>query len=167
MTSTIQSGAIKQTNNLTRAAHRVALMLFASLTLSSGATAKMAQEHLSLITASREIDIKTEVAQTPEDMAMGLMFRSELADDAGMLFPSPAPREANMWMRNTYIPLDMVFIRADGVIHRIEPMTQPLSEEIIASRGPVLAVLELAGGAAGRLGLKQGDRVRHPLFGTK
>jgi uncharacterized protein len=89
-----------------------------------------------------------------------------LPDGAGMLFPSPAPREVSMWMRNTYIPLDMVFIRADGVIHRIEPMTEPLSENIVASNGPVLAVLELAGGAASRLGLKAGDVVRYRLFGN-
>jgi hypothetical protein len=72
-----------------------------------------------------------------------------------------------MWMRNTYIPLDMVFIRADGTVHRIEPRTEPLSERIIASRGPVSAVLEIAGGAAERLGLKPGDKVRHPLFGSE
>ena len=71
-----------------------------------------------------------------------------------------------MWMRNTYIPLDMVFIRPDGVIHRIEARTEPMSERIINSRGPVSAVLELAGGAAERLGIKAGDRVRHPLFGA-
>ena len=72
-----------------------------------------------------------------------------------------------MWMRNTYISLDMVFIRADGVIHRIEARTEPMSERIISSEGPVAAVLELAGGAAERLGLKPGDRVRHSIFGTK
>ncbi len=69
-----------------------------------------------------------------------------------------------MWMRNTYIPLDMVFIRPDGVIHRIEARTEPMSERIINSDGPVSAVLELAGGAAERLGIKAGDRVRYPLF---
>jgi hypothetical protein len=69
-----------------------------------------------------------------------------------------------MWMRNTYIPLDMVFIRADGTVHRIEAMTEPHSEEIIASKGPVTGVLEIAGGAAARMGLKPGDTVRHRHF---
>ncbi len=69
-----------------------------------------------------------------------------------------------MWMRNTYISLDMVFIRDDGVIHRIEARTEPLSERIISAGGQVSAVLELAGGAAERLGIKAGDRVRHPVF---
>ncbi len=104
---------------------------------------------------------KIEVARTNEQQATGLMFRTKLTDDAGMLFPHEEPREVTMWMRNTYIPLDMVFIRADGVIHRIEANTEPMSEEIIASNGPVVSVLELAGGAAARLGIAPGDRVRH------
>ena len=83
-----------------------------------------------------------------------------------MLFLNAAPREQTMWMRNTYIPLDMVFIRADGTVHRIAAMTEPHSEEIISSNGPVSAVLEIAGGAAQRLGLKPGDKVRHRHFGT-
>ena len=81
-----------------------------------------------------------------------------------MLFFYETPQEITMWMRNTYIPLDMVFIRADGTVHRIEARTEPLSENIIASRGDVTACLELAGGAAERLGLKPGDRVEHRFF---
>ncbi len=92
------------------------------------------------------------------------MFRKSLPENRGMLFPYGKPKEITMWMRNTYIPLDMVFIRADGVVHRIEARTEPLSERYIGSEGPVLAVLELAGGVAEKLGLKPGDRVRHPLF---
>lgn len=155
---------------IARAAPRAALM-FLCLSFSAGpfagaALAKMLQEKLWLTTSQGEREISIEVADTPEDMAMGLMFRTSLADASGMLFPSPAPREANMWMRNTYIPLDMVFIRADGVVHRIEAMTEPLSEAIVASQGDVLAVLELSGGAAARFGLKPGDRVRHRIFQT-
>jgi uncharacterized membrane protein (UPF0127 family) len=92
------------------------------------------------------------------------MFRTDLADNQGMLFPYSDARELSMWMRNTYIPLDMLFIRPDGVIHRIEARAEPMSEHVINSDGPVSAVLELAGGAAERLGLKPGDRVRHPAF---
>jgi uncharacterized membrane protein (UPF0127 family) len=87
-----------------------------------------------------------------------------LADTSGMLFFYDTPQEITMWMRNTYIPLDMVFIRADGVVHRIEARTEPLSENIVASRGDVTACLELAGGAAERLGLKPGDKVEHRFF---
>ncbi len=121
-------------------------------------------ETLDLVTASGVHGISIEVADTPEKQALGLMFRTSLADNAGMLFPHAAPSELTMWMRNTYIPLDMVFIRADGTVHRIEAKTEPLSERIITSGGPVIAVLELAGGAAERMGLKPGDKVRHPLF---
>ena len=151
-----------------RAALRAALLFLcvctAAVSFAGGAIAKMVEEKLWLITSQGEREISVEVTDTPEDMAMGLMFRTSLPEGSGMLFPSPAPREANMWMRNTYIPLDMIFIRADGVVHRIEPMTEPLSETIIASNGDVLAVLELAGGAAAHFGLKVGDRVRHRIF---
>jgi uncharacterized membrane protein (UPF0127 family) len=129
------------------------------------ADAEMRSEKLTLVAGGSEHIIQVEVTSTPEEKAMGLMFRTSLADDAGMLFPYSPPQEATMWMRNTYISLDMLFIRADGIIHRIETNTEPFSERVIASRGPVAAVLELKAGAAARLGLKPGDRVRHPLFG--
>jgi uncharacterized protein len=128
------------------------------------ADAKMRRETLALVTGASEHTIQVEVTSTPEEKAMGLMFRTSLADDAGMLFPYTPPQEATMWMRNTYISLDMIFIRADGIIHRIEANTEPFSERVIASRGTVAAVLELKAGSASRLGLKPGDRVRHPLF---
>lgn len=112
--------------------------------------------------ASRKLMI--EVAASDQEKALGLMFRTKLADTEGMLFPYSASQNITMWMRNTYISLDMVFIRADGVIHRIEARTEPLSERIISAGGEVSAVLELAGGAAERLGIKAGDRVRHPVF---
>ncbi|NJO22746.1 MAG: DUF192 domain-containing protein [Sphingomonadales bacterium] len=131
----------------------------------STADAKMRRETLTLVTSTFEHIINVEVTSTPEEKAMGLMFRTSLADDAGMLFPYAPPQEATMWMRNTYISLDMLFIRADGVIHRIETNTEPFSERVIASRGTVAAVLELKAGSAVKLGLKPGDRVRHPLFG--
>jgi uncharacterized membrane protein (UPF0127 family) len=71
-----------------------------------------------------------------------------------------------MWMKNTYIPLDMVFIRADGTVHRIAARTEPFSERMISSEGLVSGVLEIAGGRAEQLGLKPGDKVRHRLFGA-
>jgi hypothetical protein len=127
----------------------------------------MRRETLVLQTAARKHTIDVEIAETSDEKAMGLMFRTSLADTQGMLFPYPSPQELTMWMRNTYIPLDMVFIRADGVVHRIEARTEPLSERVIASQGSVTAVLELAGGAAERLGLKPGDVVVHRHFKAK
>ena len=149
------------------AAHWAALLFIAALlaVLAAPVDAKVRLDRLWLVPASgQEVPIDVEVAEDPQEKALGLMFRSKLADKSGMLFFYERQQEITMWMRNTYIPLDMVFIRADGTIHRIEARTEPLSEAIIASRGPVVACLELAGGAAGRLGLKPGDKVVHQLF---
>ena len=121
-------------------------------------------EPLQIVTKSGVRSFQVEIARSPEEQRTGLMFRTSLADDAGMLFLHEAPQELNMWMRNTYIPLDMVFIRGDGTIHRIEANTQPMSEEIISSEGDVTAVLEIPGGASSRLGIVPGDKVRHSFF---
>ncbi len=108
-----------------------------------------------------------ELAVTPEQRAQGLMYRRGMAADAGMLFDySRRPGRASMWMKNTFIPLDMLFIKADGEIESIAARTVPHSLESISSRGPVRGVLELNGGTAARLGIRPGDRVEHPLFGT-
>lgn len=147
-----------------RRAATAAIALF----LMAGGVARPARaikrETLKLHTAGGVRVINTEITETVEEKALGLMFRTSLADDAGMLFFYDTPQEVTMWMRNTYIPLDMVFIRADGTVHRIEAWTQPFSESIISSGANVVACLELAGGAAERLGLKPGDRVEHTLF---
>lgn len=107
---------------------------------------------------------EVELAETREHMMRGLMFRTDLADDAGMLFDYPRPQPVSMWMKNTLIPLDMVFIDEHGVIIRIARWTVPLSLESIPSGGPARAVLELKGGITGRLGIAAGDRVIHPYF---
>lgn len=126
--------------------------------------ARLKQEPLILKTAAGDVTISIEIAETTEQKAKGLMFRKSLDDKAGMLFPYGQPQEITMWMKNTYIPLDMVFIRDDGVIHRIEAMTEPFSLATVASQGQVSAVLELNGGAAARLGVKPGDLVQHRVF---
>lgn len=152
-----------------RAAVMAALFLFFALLLAAGAglEARMRQDKLTLVTAATEHVIVIEVAETSEEKSLGLMYRSSLADGHGMLFPYAGAQEITMWMRNTLIPLDMVFIRADGTVHRIEARTEPLSERVIASGGLVTGVLELAGGAAERLGLKPGDKVKHTHFKGK
>jgi uncharacterized membrane protein (UPF0127 family) len=107
---------------------------------------------------------EVELAETRAQMMHGLMFRTDLADDAGMLFSYPRPQPVAMWMKNTLIPLDMLFIDKDGAIIRIARWTVPLSLESIPSGGPVRAVLELKGGITERLGIEVGDRVIHPYF---
>lgn len=131
------------------------------------AEARMRRDVLTLVTETGRHRIEIEVAESFEEKAVGLMFRKSIADNAGMLFPYAPPQELTMWMKNTLIPLDMVFIRGDGVVHRIEARTTPLSEAIISSNGEVAAVLELGGGVAAKLGLKPGDRVEHAYFKTR
>jgi len=98
---------------------------------------------------------QVEVARTEAEQQKGLMFRTSLPADGGMIFPFTKPRFASFWMRNTLIPLDMIFIRADGSIDRIAENTIPESLEPVASGGEVAAVLELAGGTAARLGIDE------------
>lgn len=114
---------------------------------------------LSIRSGPRNHAFTVEVARTTEEQAQGLMFRETLAPNAGMLFPFPSPRPASFWMKNTLIPLDIIFVRADGSIARIAAMTTPRSLEPVAVGEPVTAVLELAGGRAAELGIREGDRV--------
>ena len=92
------------------------------------------------------------------------MFRRYLPDDRGMLFDFGKDEVVQMWMKNTYIPLDMVFVGRDGRVVSIAADTEPLSERTISSGGPVTGVIELNAGAAAKMGLKVGDQVRHPMF---
>jgi uncharacterized membrane protein (UPF0127 family) len=104
------------------------------------------------------------VAETLEQQTRGLMYVRELPMDQGMLFPYDPPRRVSMWMKNTLIPLDMLFIRADGIIANVAERAVPGSLAVINSKGAVGAVLELNGGTAARLRIGPGDRVRHPMF---
>lgn len=106
-----------------------------------------------------------ELALTPDEQRKGLMYREELADDSGMLFFYPACAPAHFWMMNTLIPLDMIFIEADGRIARIAEMTVPETLDVHESGVPVNGVLEVKGGLTRRLGIGEGDFVRHPWFG--
>jgi len=105
-----------------------------------------------------------EMAENDAERAKGLMFRKELPEGRGMLFDFHREQEVSFWMENTYIPLDMIFIRGDGRILRIAENTEPLSTRIIPSGGPVRAVLEVIAGTARKLGIAPGDRVGHPIF---
>jgi len=107
------------------------------------------------------IELATEMAQ----QVQGLMFRRNLAPDAGMLFLYTDDHDIQMWMKNTLIPLDMIFMRADGTISNIAERTVPQSLATIGSDGPARAVLEVNGGTAARLGIKPGDHVLYPGLG--
>jgi uncharacterized membrane protein (UPF0127 family) len=105
-----------------------------------------------------------EIAENDADRAKGLMFRKELPEGKGMLFDFKREQDVSFWMENTYISLDMLFIRGDGTILRIAENTEPLSTRMVPSGGPVLAVLEVIAGTSRKLGIAPGDRVAHPIF---
>ncbi|WP_353859341.1 DUF192 domain-containing protein [Azospirillum formosense] len=107
-----------------------------------------------------------ELAETPAQQAQGLMFREKMAADAGMLFIYDRPQPASFWMKNTLIPLDMIFIGADGRIVNIHANAVPQSLDAVNSAGPVKGILEINGGMSARLGIRPGDRVVHATFGT-
>lgn len=104
------------------------------------------------------------VAEDDAHRARGLMYVKQLAADAGMLFIYPRSQPIAMWMKNTYLPLDMLFVDEDGRITRVVENTEPLSLDTIASGGPVRAVIELNAGTAARLKIREGARVIHPAF---
>jgi uncharacterized membrane protein (UPF0127 family) len=108
-----------------------------------------------------------EIAATEPEREKGLMYRKSLPEGQGMLFDFQREQEVGFWMKNTYIPLDMIFIRGDGRIAGIAHDAQPLSEKVISSGVPVRAVLEVKGGTARRLGIEPGDRVANPIFGGR
>ena len=145
---------------------RIAAWLVSALLLALSVPASRADDTLTIDTPSGPVAFTIELALTPEEQARGLMFRNSLAERHGMLFDFGAEREVNMWMKNTLIPLDMLFIRADGTIHRIAANTEPLSLDIIGSHGDVKAVFEIAGGSARTLGVAEGATVHHSIFGT-
>jgi hypothetical protein len=107
-----------------------------------------------------------EMALTPDQQMVGLMLRPTVPADGGMLFDWGAPRESEMWMKNTLAPLDMVFINADGTIHRIDENTVPQSLAVISSHGKVRATLEVAAGVTKRLHIRVGDKVEQRVFGN-
>lgn len=146
------------------AAWPAALCLFVVALALSAAQAAVDSVPLRIQTSGGEQIFHVEIAATPEEQRRGLMFRRSLADDAGMLFPFPHPRQAHFWMRNTFIPLDLLFIAADGRIESIRADAVPHDETPLSSRGEVIAVLEIPGGEAARRGIRPDDRVLHPAL---
>ena len=128
------------------------------------ASVSFEESSLTVDAADGQFEFLVEMAVNPAQRSQGLMFRESLDDDRGMLFDFGKSQRATMWMRNTYVPLDMLFIDEGGQITQIAANTQPLSDAVIASREPVRAVLELRSGISAKLGIRPGDRVIHPLF---
>jgi uncharacterized protein len=140
----------------------LALLLVA---LPAAALETFATSELTIQTAAGPRDFKIEIALSDAQMEQGLMFRRSLAPDAGMLFDFKTPTNVTMWMKNTLIPLDMLFLDEHGRIFDIHERAVPLSTDIIAANGPARYVIELNGGTAERLGIKPGDRASSPYIG--
>lgn len=141
----------------------VAALVFLVLSAVSALSATFATELLTIRKADGSTHVFTvEIAATSDQRGQGLMNRREMADEAGMLFDFGTTRRVYMWMKDTYLPLDMLFLGADGAIVSITPDTVPLSEAIIDSHEPVRFVIELNAGAAKTLGLSVGDRAESP-----
>jgi uncharacterized membrane protein (UPF0127 family) len=141
------------------------LVLLAALSTAQAATFEHGALEIETGDGARHA-FAVELATAPDQWMQGLMFRQTLPADAGMLFIYKQERLQTMWMKNTFIPLDMVFIDKHGVIVDIAQRTVPHSTQIISPAAPALAVLELNGGTTARLGIRRGDRVIHSAFAT-
>jgi len=146
------------------------LLVLASLPVSAfqeGHPQTLPLEPLSIETDGGRLDFQVQVAVTMDQKRTGLMFRTDMPDNEGMLFTYRYPDLASFWMRNTYIPLDIIFIYPDGTIANIEEMTVPLSLDSVKSIGYVTGVLEINGGLAEKLGIKPGDKIIHSFYEKK
>jgi hypothetical protein len=152
----------RQTLSLVAAAIAASLFAFSA----EAQLQRFATSELTIVSATGPHRFTVEVAEAPEQMEQGLMFRRTMPPDAGMLFDYKTPTVATMWMRNTLIPLDMLFVDAQGRIVNIHERAVPQTLDVIAAEAPVRAVIELNGGTAARLGIAPGDRVQHPIFGN-
>ena len=145
-----------------RAAWRLVLLLAAMTALA----ACSADNSGTLHTAKGDFGFRLEIAETDQQRAQGLMYRTTLAADAGMLFDYHGEQEVAFWMQNTFIPLDMIFIGADGIVKTIHVNARPHDTTPIPSGVPVRFVLEIAGGRSVEIGLKPGDRFEHVRLKT-
>jgi uncharacterized protein len=146
-------------------AHQWIAVLFLGLFVAAGPARAAGQQTLEIATKSGVHPFSVELATTEPEREKGLMFRKELPEGQGMLFDFQRDQDVGFWMQNTYIPLDMIFIKGDGRILRIAENTEPMSTKVIPSGGPVRFVLEVIAGTARKLGIAPGDRVASPLIG--
>jgi uncharacterized protein len=148
-------------------AFALAFLLLPLAACSSGSTTQAQTTEVSddfhavIHTATGDYDFTIEIADTPQEQSRGLMYRQSLAPDAGMLFDYGTEQKVAFWMQNTFIPLDMVFIGADGIVKHIHENAKPMDPTSIPSKFPVRFVLEIPGGRAAEIGLKDGDKFDH------
>jgi uncharacterized protein len=149
---------------ITRLANAV-LLVAAAACFALSTTARSAEQQTLEIASKTGVHVfAVELAVTDEERSRGLMYRRSVPESYGMLFDFKRDQDVTMWMHNTYVSLDMIFIQSDGRIRRIAENTETESDKIIPSGGPVRAVLEVAAGTARKLGIEPGDRVATPIF---
>jgi uncharacterized membrane protein (UPF0127 family) len=151
---------IEKVGRIWRALLAAALLVWSS----PEAAGAMAIEPIEIVTATGAHLLRVEVARTQKEREKGLMFRASLPEDGGMLFDFHREREISMWMKNTPLSLDMIFVGSDGRVVSLAMGTEPFSERVISSGTAALAVIEVSAGTAKRLAVAVGDRVRHPMF---
>ena len=141
-------------------ASRPILLAFAIVLLGGSASAQSDElRKIEIASKSGTHSFLVELAVDDKQRARGLMYRKELPEGRGMLFDFQQEQDVSFWMKNTYIPLDMIFIRANGTVRRVAANTEPLSERTVPAGGPVRYVLEVIGGTARKLGIEPGDKV--------
>ena len=157
-------GAMISTNRRVACAAAAALAVLLVMAMAFPRARGAEQQTLEIASKSGVHVFNVELAVTSEERQRGLMFRRSVPEFYGMLFDFKDEQEVQMWMKNTYVSLDMIFIQGDGRIRSIAENTDPESERIISSRGPVRAVLEVVGGTARKLDIQPGDRVAAPAL---
>ena len=157
-------GAMISTNRRVACAAAAALAVLLVMAMAFPRARGAEQQTLEIASKSGVHVFNVELAVTTEERQRGLMFRRSVPEFYGMLFDFKDEQEVQMWMKNTYVSLDMIFIQGDGRIRSIAENTEPESERIISSRGPVRAVLEVVGGTARKLDIQPGDRVAAPAL---
>ena len=145
----------------------IATAIVLGLLVAAGPALPAGQQTVEIASKSGVHVFAVEIADNDAEREKGLMYRRELPEGRGMLFDFHRDQEVSFWMQNTYIPLDLIFIRGDGRILRIAENTEPLSTRLIPSGGPVRAVLEVIAGTARKLGIAPGDRVASPIFNAR
>ena len=150
-----------------RIASFLAPMAFGLLFVSHTIACAASRQTVEIASKSGVHVFSVELAENDAERAKGLMYRKELPEGQGMLFDFHRDQEVSFWMQNTYISLDMIFIRSDGRVLRIAESTKPESDSIISSGAPARGVLEVIAGTARKLGIAPGDRVAHPWFGQR
>lgn len=138
--------------------------VFAGQSRASEDVLRLPVENVIVTTAQGDITFATEIATDDETRSRGLMFRRSMGEREAMLFHWQSPHEVSMWMRNTYIPLDMLFVTADGTVVHVQANTVPQSLEVLSAGRKVSAVLEIVAGTAAKLGIRPGSRLIHRFF---